>query len=124
MPFFYMFFIYIYMLYDCTWTIDTPNCAPPCDCYRSAIIDDSPSNWNILEYGDRHYNTKMGDSLFSYCRDNKEDPKCPKKYCYSYLITDFYKDAESPTTCKGGLEAVLLGVCKDPTFDLDNVIEY
>ncbi len=38
----------------------------------------------------------MEISLFSYCRDNS---------------ADFYTDAESPTTCQCGLNAVLLGVC-------------
>ncbi len=51
--------------------------------------------------------------------------ECPKKYCYKYQITDFFRDHKSPSTCAGELEAVLLGVCMDPDVELlDHMIEY
>eukprot|EP01084_Bolivina_argentea_P059349 108374_1 len=80
-------------------TYQTTDGYKPCDCYETIIVDNTKDLITPWEPG-----YVLGEDRY--------------KYCYTYMFS------YDPATCTGPLESihVLLGVCRDPSFDLNSLI--
>ena len=105
---------------DCQWQIPTPECTPSPTMYSRTndALKTVPTQ--------RYLHVIVIEHLVNHDKKWELNDRGIEydtwKYCYNWDVYQVVDGKMGPKTCKAELYDIVLGVCKDPDFDLNRIL--